>query len=308
MANINNQLEYICSLAQQYPDELVVKSENRYAHIIESVCDQIMQGGGREIVMLAGPSASGKTTTANKIKKQLEKSGHKAYTVSLDDFYLIPGTGPVDENGEPDFETVFALDIELIGKCINELIENRESFLPEFDFVNKCRHDGKKHIKLEKGDVLIFEGLHALNPVITGKLPQEHLFKIYVSVSSRIYDRNRHIVLNKRNMRFVRRLVRDFNFRASSPENTFYLWRKVTAGEEKYLFPYRFLADARINSIHLYEPCLLKNDAINMLGEIEKNSPFQREAQTLIRSLEKFPEISKEKIPQDSLMREFVGF
>lgn len=290
------------------PEVLIEKSEKRYQNIIENVSSRIIEGDGHEIVMLAGPSASGKTTTAVKIKKQLEKTGHKAYTVSLDDFYLTPGTGPVDENGDPDFETVYALDIELIEKCIGELIEKRESYLPEFDFVNKCRYLEKNHIKLNKGDVLIFEGLHALNPLITDKLPQQHLFKIYVSVSSRIYDKNRNIVLNKRNMRFVRRLVRDFNFRASSPENTYYLWQNVTAGEDKYLFPYRFLADARINSIHLYEPCILKNDAINMLREIDKDSPFRREAQKLIRSLEKFPEIPKEIIPEDSLLREFVGF
>lgn len=308
MSKINNKLEYISSLALECADELIERSEIRYNNIIESVCGRIVEDGGHEIVMLAGPSASGKTTTAGKIKKQLEKMGHKAYTVSLDDFYLTPGAGPVDENGEPDFETVYALDIELIEKCISELVVKRESFLPEFDFINKCRYSGKHHIKLDKGDVLIFEGLHALNPVITDKLPAKHLFKIYVSVSSRIYDKNRHIVLNKRNMRFVRRLVRDFNFRASSPENTYYLWQKVTAGEEKYLFPYRFLADARINSIHLYEPCILKNDAIKMLREIDKQSPFRSQAQKLIRSLEKFPEIPKEKIPQDSLLREFVGF
>lgn len=308
MAKINNKLEYIRSGALENSELLIEKSESRYKNIIENVCAKIMEDGGHEIVMLAGPSASGKTTTAGKIKKQLENMGHKAYTVSLDDFYLIPGTGPVDENGDPDFESVYALDIELIEKCMSELIENRESYLPEFDFVKKCRYDGKNHIRLGKGDVLIFEGLHALNPVITDKLPPEHLFKIYVSVSSRIYDKNRNIVLNKRNMRFVRRLVRDYNFRASSPENTYYLWQKVTAGEDKYLFPYRFLADARINSIHLYEPCILKNDAINMLQGIEKGNPFRKDAQKLIRSLEKFPEIPKDKIPQDSLLREFVGF
>lgn len=308
MARINNNLEYIKLNAVGCTDDFIAKSENRYKNIIENICYGITQGNGHEIVMLAGPSASGKTTTAGKICCQLEKMGHVAYTVSLDDFYLEPGKGPLDENGKPDFETVYALDLKLIEKCLQELIVKGESLLPEFDFLSKKRYIEKNHIKLDKGDVIIVEGLHALNPVITDNLPSEHLFKTYVSVSSRIYDKNRHIVLNKRNMRFVRRLVRDFNFRASSPENTFDLWQNVTAGEDKYLFPYRFLADARINSIHVYEPCILKNDAICMLEEITKDSIFYSDAQRLVRSLKKFPDIPKEKIPKDSLLREFIGY
>ncbi|MPN44113.1 hypothetical protein SDC9_191674 [bioreactor metagenome] len=160
---------------------------------------------------------------------------------------------------------------------------------------------------MQKGDVIIVEGLHALNPIITDTLPKEHLFKIYINVSSRIYDKNRHIVLNKRNIRFVRRLVRDFNFRNSSVENTYRLWDSVTAGEDKYLFPYKDYADARINSIHLYEICVLKQEALKMLKDLPESDPHYKNAKTLIRHLEKFPNLSIDRVPEHSLLREFLG-
>lgn len=309
MSNINNnnRLEYITSNALENPDEFIIECENRYNNIIKSVAQRVSESKSHEILMLAGPSASGKTTTARKIKKQLANMGHKVYTVSLDDFYLTPGTGPVDENGDPDFETVHALDIDLIGKCFGELIKDGESYLPEFDFEKKCRYLEKNHIKLERGDGLIVEGLHALNPIITEKIPKKNLFKMFVNISSRIYDKNRNIVLNKGNVRFVRRLIRDYNFRASSPENTYFLWQQVKRGEKQYLFPFKSCADANINSIHLYETCVFKNDAIAMLEDIESESPFYKEARKLIKSLRKFPDIPKDKIPEDSLLREFIG-
>ena len=307
MARINNSLEFICENVFSDADALIEKAEIRYKNIIETICEKIITENGNEIVMLAGPSSSGKTTTAGKIKTQLEKEGHKAYIVSLDDFYLNPGEGPFNEDGTPDYESVYALDIPLIEKCLKELIENGESKLPHYDFMKKKRFVDKNLIKLQKGDVTIVEGLHALNPVITDNLPQEHLFKIYVSVSSRIYDKNRHIVFNKRNLRFIRRLVRDYRFRDSSPENTFELWKSVQAGEDKYLFPYRHLADARINSIHIYEPCVFKRPAIELLESLPKDSIYKKDANRLIRNLEKFPELPTDKVPSDSLLRDFVG-
>lgn len=307
MANINNKLEYICENAQKDPKDFVLKSESRYKRIIESVCEQIMADSSREIIMLAGPSASGKTTTAAFIREELAKKGHKAYVVSLDDFYLDIDKMPLNDEGKADYESVKSLDLELVEKCFTSLIEKSESDMPTFDFLQKKRFFGRNHIKLEKGDVVIVEGLHALNPVITDKLPKESLFKIYVSVSSRIYDEERHIILNKRNLRFIRRLVRDYYYRNSTTQNTFELWQNVLRGEDEYLFPYRFLADARINSVHIYEPCVLKDVAIEMLGQLPEDSKFRKDAQRLIRDLEKFPNIENSLVPHDSLLREFVG-
>ena len=163
------------------------------------------------------------------------------------------------------------------------------------------------HLVLSPSDVIIVEGLHALNPAITDKLPADRLLKIYINVSSRIYDEKNNIILNKRNMRFIRRMVRDYKFRGNSVEKTFKLWLNVQTGEDLYLFPYRDNADIKINTIHLYETCVLKDMAIKLLSELSPDSEFYRQSQRLIKSLQKFPEIDSSLVPDTSLLREFIG-
>ncbi len=306
MANINNELDYIVENALKAPENLIEKAEIRYKNIVENIAEKINNDSSKKIVMLAGPSGSGKTTTANKIKEKLESYGHKAYTVSLDDFYKNIGEGPRNEDGTYDFESVDSLDLELIHKCLQELITQSESELPLFDFMTGRRKDEKNLITLQKDDVIIVEGLHALNPAITDALPHENLFKIYISVSSRIYDGDK-IILNKRNLRFIRRMVRDFQFRNSTVENTYSLWPKVMHGEDRYLFPFKGNADVTVNSIHIYEPCVMKKQALELLLTVEETSENYKDAQKLIAALNKFPAIEKNSVPKDSLLREFLG-
>lgn len=306
MAKIDNELQFIVENALNDKKNLIEKSETRYRNVIDSICEKINSDSEKKIVMLAGPSGSGKTTTASKIKEKLESLGHKAYTVSLDDFYKNIGDGPKNEDGTYDFESVDSLDLELIHKCLQELITDSESELPLFDFMTGKRKEEKNYIDLEKDDVIIVEGLHALNPRIADTLPKENLFKIYISVSSRIYDGEK-IVLNKRNLRFIRRMVRDFQFRNSSVEHTYSLWPAVANGEDKYLFPYKNNADHYINSIHIYEPCVFKTVATELLSTVEKTSKNYEDAQKLISALSKFPSIEKDDVPENSLLREFLG-
>ena len=294
MSNLHNTIEYINSLSQSDPKELIDRSEQRFKNIIRDVSDKVENDSGLQVVMLAGPSASGKTTTAQKLAEEFTRRGMKTYRVSLDDFYL-------------DYETVFALDLPLIDKCINSLLRGETTVMPMFDFVSGKRKDESYEITLGKSDAIVVEGLHALNPIITDKLPHERILKIYISVSSRIYDENNKIILNKRNMRFIRRMVRDYNFRGSSVENTYELWDNVRSGEDKYLFPYSGLADMRINSIHLSEPCLFKETALNLLRNAELDGERARDASRLIRALEKFNSISPDMVPETSLLREFLG-
>lgn len=307
MSKIENELQFIVENALNDKENFIEKSEKRYRNIISLVCEKINADNDKEIVMLAGPSGSGKTTTANKIKEKLETMGHKAYTVSLDDFYKNIGEGPKNEDGSYDFESVDSLDLDLIHRCLQELITESRSELPLFDFMTGKRKEEKNLIKLEKGDVIIVEGLHALNPRITDTLPEKNLFKIYISVSSRIYDEGK-IILNKRNLRFIRRMVRDFQFRNSSVEHTFSLWDAVMEGEDKYLFPFKENADMFINSIHVYEPCAFRKVATELLLAVEKTSENYKESQRLISALEKFPSIEKDDVPENSLLREFLGF
>lgn len=306
MSNLNNKLEYINEMAKA-PEQFIVQCEERYQNIIDGIAKRIIDEEGREIVMLAGPSSAGKTTTARKLSESLIKKGVKTYVLSLDDFYLNREDIPFLPDGSQDFETVDALDLECFEKCVNALLRGETVKNPIFDFTTGKRSDTQfNEITLGEEDVVIIEGLHALNPVITEKIVGK-LLKIYINVSSRIYDEKGNIILNKRNMRFIRRLVRDYKFRNSSVENTCKLWKNVTAGEDKYLFPFRDNADIKVNTIHLYEDCVLKHQALPLLLNSEISEEFKTEAKRLAKSLESFHDIPEENVPDDSLLREFLG-
>lgn len=307
MANVHNYLEYINDLAKNDPAELVRRSEERFDNILNDVVSRLANDGGREIVMLAGPSASGKTTTANKIAQKCIARGMQTYVVSLDDFYLDRGKIPLDENGKPDFETVYALDLIKLSETMRLLLSGAATDLPIFDFTTGKRSDEVRTVTLGDRDVVVVEGLHALNPLITDSLPQKNLLKIYISVSSRIYNERGKIILNKRNLRFLRRMTRDFLFRASSVENTYDLWENVRKGEDKYLFPYRDRADLKINSIHLSAPCVFRDACLTMLSSAELSGAQKKDAVSLAESLRLFEPISASLIPKDSLLREFIG-
>lgn len=307
MSKLDNYYESINTLASEQPEQFILASEARYRNIICRVAEQAVSSGAASIILLAGPSASGKTTTAGKIAQALVESGHAAYTVSLDNFYLNQELSPRLPDGTPDFETVHALDIPLIHDTFCRLMRDGRCELPLFDFTTGQRSAQTEQLFLEKGDVVIVEGLHALNPLIYEAFPPENLLKVYVSVSSRIYTEKGKIVLNKRNLRFVRRLIRDSRFRATDVYKTFTLWQSVQRGEDLYLFPYRGNADVRINSIHLYEPCVFREEAVHMLHRVEPEHPFYRDAVRMIASLERFVAISREFVPEESLLREFLG-
>ncbi len=306
MSNINNTLEYIVNEALS-PQEFISRCEARYNNKIKNIAKIIYDREVSEIVMIAGPSSAGKTTTAKKLREHLSEMGIKSYTVSLDDFYLDNKDAPRFPDGSPDFETVECLDIKCFQEKMAELLETGETDLPEFDFLKGQRKPEYNHIKITPKDVIIVEGLHALNPVITDTLPKDRLLKIYINLSSRIYDEKGNIILNKRNMRFIRRLVRDYQFRGSSVLNTYKMWIKVRYGEDTYLFPFKDNADIKVNTIHLYESCVLKDIAIDLLKTVPKDSEYYSESQRLVRSLMKFPDIDRVLVPENSLLREFLG-
>lgn len=307
MSNINNYIEYINEKALSSPEEFIKKCESRYENIINDIAERIINDEGREIVMLAGPSSAGKTTTASKLCKKLNENGVKTYVLSLDDFYLNRDDIPYLPDGTQDYETVYALDLPCFEEKVNALLRGETVKNPVFDFTTGKRSDTQfNEITLGEKDIVIIEGLHALNPVITEKI-QGKLLKIYINVSSRIYDEKGNIILNKRNMRFVRRMVRDYKFRNSTVENTCKLWKNVTMGEDKYLFPYRHLADIKVNTIHLYETCVLKQQALEMLENNEISEEYKSDINKITKSLKKFESIDESLVPDDSLLREFLG-
>lgn len=289
------------------PEKFLENCSQAYHSRVDRAAEAIFADVNKKIVMLAGPSSSGKTTTASILSQDINRLGGKAYTVSLDDFYFPHSVGyPLDENGKPDYECVEALDIELLHIKLCELAEKGSSELPVFDFRSGERINNAKSIELCENDIIIVEGLHALNPVITDNLKEENLFKIYVSVSTRVYEDDGSVLLSKRDLRFIRRMVRDYSFRSTAVERTFEIWQSVTRGEDKYLFPFENLADIRLDSFHPCEPCVLAGRATRLLSQV-KRSGYGEKAQLLTDKLSLFRNTDYSLLPEDSLLREFTG-
>lgn len=284
----------------------ISECENRFDTQIEQTVERIIERHSCDIVLLAGPSSSGKTTTAGKIAEKIRRTGRSAYTVSLDDFYLNRDDIPVGEDGMQDFEAVDALDVELIHKVFSSLINDRFADLPVFDFLTGTRKEQPRHIELKADDVIVVEGLHALNPVITSGLDEAHVFRVYISVSTRVFSDDGKVLLNKRNLRLARRIIRDAKHRNMSAEDTLSRWNSVRQGEDKYLFPFESNAEIKIDSFHAYEPCIFRQAVLDQLDTVGENSRFYGKACELRRAYESAQLISTDLLPEDSLLQEFL--
>ncbi|MBO5937717.1 MAG: hypothetical protein J6Q79_08945 [Clostridia bacterium] len=295
----------INSRVRECKDEFIAICESNYRKQLSAVSEQIVSRDGRVLVMLAGPSSSGKTTTANILKQDFLNKGRHSIVVSLDDFYRDQEESFYFEDGTIDYETVKALDTDYIVECMENLLHKGKAQMPHFSFHSKCR-EGYSEISVHEDEIIIVEGLHALNPVITECLEKENMIKLYVSVSSRIYN-DGGVFLTKRDMRFIRRMIRDYHFRSSSVEHTFYLWKGVRMGEDRYLFPFSDRADIRIDSIHPYEVCIFKDIAIKLLDHIGSDSIYYPAAKELQSKLSQFVSLGESDVPEDSLLKEFIG-
>jgi len=307
MGAIKNQLEYINAMAQNEPIQLVEAAEARYANIITNIAGKVRSAHGHKLVLLAGPSASGKTTTAEKIAAALCTPGMRAHRISLDDFYLEAARMPRLEDGSMDIESVYALDLPLLRDTLRSLMETGRGDIPHFKFGagGRTRYDP---LEIGPEDTIVLEGLHALHPEITGHtgFPGEAVTQVYISVASRIYD-HREIVINKRNLRLVRRILRDHQFRGSGAARTIEMWPAVTRGEERWLTPCKPHADFLINAIHTYEPCVFAPRVLPLLESVPADGPGAGAAARLANSLRQFVTLPEEFTPPDSLLREFLG-
>ena len=279
-------------------------AESRFESSVSELADRF--SSDCDIVLLAGPSSSGKTTTAGKIAQKIKNSGRNAYTLSLDDYYRNAADIPVTAEGLKDFENVSALDIDLIHKTFSDLIEKRTAQVPEFDFVSGTRKPETKRVELKKDDLIIVEGIHALNPIITKGLDESHITKVYISVSSRVTDDAGRVIFSKRNLRLVRRMIRDYHYRNTSVEKTLSQWPEVLKGEDKYIFPFERNASFRIDSFHPYEPCLFKSEAVELLKTVGEDSNVYPIVSELKNSFSELDTIDMSKLPANSLLREFV--
>ncbi|MBQ6569784.1 MAG: nucleoside kinase [Clostridia bacterium] len=290
------------------PEEMIIQMEWQYERRINEISYFINDfGEGHKLVMLAGPSSSGKTTTANMITRALNKMGSNAFRVSLDDFFLGKDKAPKLKDGSQDYESINAIDIPLMQKCLMTLLDEGKCDLPVFNFKTQLPDTEKvNHIELGENDVVIVEGIHALNPAVTSCFPDSKLIKIYISVKQGMVEGNTDVI-SAVDMRLIRRLVRDYQFRGSDAQRTFEMWNQVRIGERLYIDPYKRLADITINSIHIYEPCILKKYALPILSEISPESEFFDKAKSLADGLEMFIDIPLSLVPETSLLREFTG-
>lgn len=286
-------------------EKFIIDCEKRYHGEIRELARDA-QNGNKKLIMIAGPSGSGKTTTAHILRDYLREGGVNTSVLSLDDFYLDEENAPRDDEGKPDFETVHSLDIPEINRCFERILTEGEYMAPRFDFKAHKRSEERQKVTAHEGEMLIVEGLHALNPLLTQNLPADRLFKVYISVNESVYDENGKIILSSRQMRLVRRMSRDDIYRGTSPTTTFLMWESVIKGEEKHLYCFKPSADRQITTLHRYEPCVFRDRVLGLLSQISPDVEDYYYIEDTKKGLEAFEGIKEEHVPQDSLLREFI--
>lgn len=258
-----------------------------------------------KIVLLAGPSSSGKTTTSRKLCMYLKSFGLNPVTLSMDDYFVDRFKTPIDENGKPDFESLKAIDLKLFDKQINQLLDKEEVNIPTFNFVTGLKEYNLK-VKLKENDIIIVEGIHALDPKILTSIERENKYKIYVSALTELNIDN-HNRISTTDNRLLRRIIRDNRTRDYNVSKTLDAWSRVREGEEKYIFPYQDEADYIFNTALIYEIGVLRTYVEPLLYSVETNSVYYEEAKRLLNFLKNFLPIPSEDIPKDSVLREFIG-
>lgn len=288
-------------------NNIILMSEALHEKKIAQLADQITKKKGIKMVLIAGPSSSGKTTFARRLGIQLRVNGHRPVTIGTDNYFVERKDTPRDENGEYDFETIDALDLDLFNSHLTKLINGEEIDVPQFDFKKGTKvYDGTK-MQIKDDEILIIEGIHCLNDKLTSKIPKENKFKIYISDMT-VLNIDYFNRISTTDTRLIRRIVRDHNYRGYSAMETISRWDSVNAGEKKNIFPYQEEADAMFNSSLLYELPVLAKYALPLLREIPKESAEYSEAQRIQSFLEYFEKIDNElAIPCNSLLREFIG-
>lgn len=287
-------------------ESLVNVNETYYNNQLNKCAKDII-ANNMNIVMLAGPSSSGKTTTAKKLAIQLAVLGKDAYVISTDDYFVDRNKTPLDENGNKDFESIDAIDLHSLNEDLLDLLEGKEVILPSFNFIKGIRTLSNKKIKMKDNTILIIEGIHALNPKLTDYIPEKNKYKIYVSVFTgiNIDSTNR---ISSTETRLIRRIVRDNKYRGYDTLETLKSWDKVKLGEQKYIFPYQNRADFYVDSSLIYEYNALKKYAIECFNQVSKNSKYYYMVDRLENILSYFVEIENTKIIDDhSILREFIG-
>jgi len=304
---MKNTLSEINNAVKLEPDNFVKSCEDEYISEIYSVAQKIADNDDIKIVALAGPSGSGKTTSAHILRDRLEALGETVITVSLDNFYLTDDLLPILPDGKKDIESPASLDTALIKRCLNEIISTGKTFLPSFDFKSRTSNHFARKVDIGDRGIVIVEGLHALNPVVTDLVPKKNIYKIYVSVNCGIKKDDGTQLLSSRQIRLMRRSLRDEIFRGTDINTTLTFWENVVAGERKYLYCFKETADFLLKTLHSFEPAAYKERFSAMLLSVDKNHKGYEYFLKTVRAVEIFETLSHAFIPKTSLIREFIG-
>lgn len=289
------------------PDSFCRQSEQFYreqaAYVADLFCKQFPEN---KVILLAGPSSSGKTTTSLNLQNELNKRGIRTLSVSLDDFFKDNEEAPLLDDGTPDFETAEMLDIEFMEACFAELFAQGACDFPIFDFVHGKRSETQRPCTLDDHTAVIIEGLHALNPLIKERAFSKNALKIYISIKTEFFDGTERL-LSTRELRLVRRIIRDANYRGCMPPGTLAMWKNVVRGEDRYIRPFRLEADYWLDSVHLDEPFLYREPFLQLVQGAEWQTAEHRLlVEKLCGSLQRFPAMPLKFVPKDSLLREFL--
>ena len=273
---------------------------------IAKIAEEIANRKGVKLVLLAGPSSSGKTTSCKRLSIQLAVNGLKPLQISLDDYFVDREKTPKDASGEYDYESIYALDLDLINEQFNALFRGEEVELPKYDFQSGKSKKSGNRLKMTDNNVLVVEGIHALNPELTAHIPQEQIFRVYASALTTILLDNHNYIPTTDN-RLLRRIIRDYKYRGVSAQETIHRWPSVRAGENKWIFPFQENADAMLNTAMLYELAVIKTQAEPLLQQVPENCEEYAEAYRLLKFLKYFKGIPYNNLPPTSLLREFLG-
>ena len=286
--------------------DLINVSEALQEKKISQIADTIAGRKGIKVVLIAGPSSSGKTTFCKRLSVQLLASGVKPVQISLDDYFVNRTETPKDENGELDYESIYALNISLINEQFNALFRGEEVELPKYNFQTGMSEKSGNRLHLGENNVLVVEGIHALNPVLTEQIADDKKFKIYASALTTILLDDHNYIPTTDN-RLLRRIVRDYKYRGCSAQDTIHRWPSVRAGENKWIFPYQEQADIMFNTALLFELAVIKPQAEEVLEQVPENCEEYAEAYRLRKFLKYFAPLPFRNLPPTSLLREFLG-
>lgn len=287
--------------------DLVRINEALHEKKIAQIADKITEKADKvKIVLIAGPSSSGKTSFAQRLCVQLSVNGIKPHAIGMDDYFINRDQTPLGDDGRPDFENLNALDLVKFNDDLNKLISGEEALIPSYDFITGKRRAGGRKMRLHKGEIIVVEGIHGLNDELTKNIADENKFKIFVSPMTQL-NVDAHKCISTSDSRLIRRIVRDYQFRGNSAAATIESWHKVRQGEEKNIFPYQENADIIFNSATVYELSVLKAFIVPLLYKIDRTMPEYITANRLIKFMEYFLCAGTDAIPNNSLIKEFVG-